>query len=432
MMTKRQQIYYLFLNLLSAILLVSETTSGMKPVVLVLLSLLMIPKPITLLPMLFVSSWSITFVAFPGLAAFFYYLILFLVSVLFSNRRSRTFTSSHRHHVLFALLFAIWIFATGFMSISGDWYGPMKISLYIVPLVLFSRLRLRNMDFLNKSVIVITAFFSMYFLFISWFAPVEFVPEQETPEVLLESFPSFRTDMNPNSASQIVLLVFIILYCGAFRTKKYWLIGFALMNIGSLMYLGSRTAFFAVCVIAIVYLMLVLKLSFIKKTIVLLAVATIFFGTFSMSNRFERAERLSVSSIQEDEGSGRFVTWKWLFTDAIPNNFIKGIGFGRENYEYFGFTNDADNMYVDVLCQTGIVGLVLFMIFYIRTIILLWKKRKINWDWDFLIAIFLAYLVEGWGESVFDTPMFWFCGLIAVFAINENNCTRENKAMVGL
>ena len=429
-MTKRQQIYYLFLILLSAILLVSETTSVIKPIVLVLLSLLMIPSPITFLPVLFVSSWSITLVALPGLAAFFYYLVLFLFSVSLSLLRSKPFTKPP-HFVIFALLFAIWVFATGFFSISGEWYGAMKIALYIVPLGLLSRYRFADMEFLGKSLIVVAAFFSVYFLFISVVAPVDFIMEKEGLDIIWKTSPSFRTDMNSNTAAQVVLLVFIILFCGAFRTKKYWLIGFALLNIGSFMYLGSRTAFFAACIIAVVYLMLVLKMSFIKKTMVFLVVATLFFGTFSMSYQFERAERLSVASVQEDEGSGRFITWKWLFDDAIPNNFVKGIGCGRENYEYYGFSTDADNMYIDLLCETGIVGLVLFMLFYIRTVFLLWKRRKQSRDSDFLIAIFLAYLIEGWGESVFDTPMFWFCGLMAVLAINEKICVQREKALIG-
>ena len=262
--------------------------------------------------------------------------------------------------------------------------------------------------------------------------PVEFVYELDANNVILEASPSFRSDMNPNTASQIVLLVFIILYCGAFRIKKYRLIGYALLNLGSLMYLGSRTAFFTVCIIAVVYLFVVLKMSFIKKSLILVAVGVLFFGAFSISNRFERAERLSVSSVQQDEGSGRFVTWKWLFNDAIPNNIISGIGYGRENYEYFGFDVDADNLFIDLLCQTGIVGLILFLVFYIRTIVLLWKKRKQKREWDFLITILLAYLIEGWGESVFDTPMFWYCCLIGVLAINAKKAIQANNEIVSI
>ena len=427
-MTKRQQLFYLVLNLLSAILLIGESTNGIKAVVLVVLSLFMMPRPITLLPVLFVSSWSINFVAMPGLAAFFYYLVLLVVSVLIRGKSVITFTKPP-FFVIFAALFAVWIFITGFYSVSGSWYSPMKLSLFIVPLLLFSRFHLHNMEYLRKSLIVMAAFFSVYFLLVSLFFPVEFVPDKETTDFVSETSHSFRSDMNPNTASQIVLLVFIILFCGAFSTKKHWLSIFALLNFGSLMYLGSRTGFFAACIITVVYLFLVLKTSFFKKAILLVAIVVVFFAIFSRSNRFERAERLTVYSVQEDNGSGRFVTWRWLFVDVIPNNLIKGIGIGRDNYEYLGFKHDADNMYVDVLCQTGVVGLALFLTFYVFTLILLWKKRGMNRDWDFLIAIFLAYMAEGWGESVFDTPMFWFCGLIAVLAINEKEFIQRKKTI---
>lgn len=430
-MTKRQQLFYLVLNLLSAILLIGETTNGIKAVVLVVSSLIMMLRPITLLPVLFVSSWSINFVALPGLAAFFYYLVLLVVSVLIRGKSVRTFIKPP-HFVIFAVLFAVWIFITGFFSISGSWYSSTKLSLYIVPLLLFSRFRLHDMEFMRKSLIVIAVFFSVYFLLLSLFFPVDFIPDKENTDFVYEASPSFRSDMNPNTGSQIVLLIFIILFCGAFRTQKYWLSIIALLNFGSLMYLGSRTGFFAACIITVVYLILVLKTSFIKKTILLVVIIALFFGVFSKNDRFDRAERLTVYSVQEDDGSGRFVTWRWLFMDAIPHNLVKGIGIGKENYEYYGFIVDADNMYIDVLCQTGIVGLALFLTFYIRTLVLLWKKRAVNRDWDFLIAIFLAYLAEGWGESVFDTPMFWFCGLTAVLAINEKDGIQSEKRLASI
>ena len=297
---------------------------------------------------------------------------------------------------------------------------------------MFSRYRFHDISYLRKSLIIIAAYFSVYFLFVSLFAPVEYVIENSTADAVIETSPSFRSDMNTNTASQIVLLNFIVLFCAAFRTKRYWLTGFALLNLGSLMYLGSRAGFFTVCIIVVVYLMMVLKTSLIKRIFLLVVVVSLFFGAFSMSNRFERAERLSLTSLQEDEGSGRFVMWKLLFDEAIPDNLVKGIGVGRENYEYYGFITDADNMYIDLLCETGIVGLVLFMTFYIRTIVLLWRRRKRKRDMDFLIVIFLAYLVEGWGESVFDTPMFWFWGLTAVLVINDTIVSERKTTLIGL
>ena len=94
---KKRNLVYYFANLLSAFLLMSETTIAIKPFILVLLSFLMIPNPLSFIPMLFVSSWSITFVAFPGLAAYFYYLVLFFVSIgvslIFNKEKVVSFVS---------------------------------------------------------------------------------------------------------------------------------------------------------------------------------------------------------------------------------------------------------------------------------------------------------------------------------------------------
>jgi hypothetical protein len=72
-----------------------------------------------------------------------------------------------------------------------------------------------------------------------------------------------------------------------------------------------------------------------------------------------------------------------------------------------------------LLTATGIVGLILFFTYYASTLIHLFRFRKKKRDWDFLIAIFLAYLFEGIGETVYDTPMFWFWGILSVLAIND-------------
>lgn len=427
-MDKGNQRFYLFLNLLSSFLIVSGATSGIKSIGLVLMSILMLPCPIAILPMIFVSSWSISFVAIPGVAAFFYYLVLFALSIILNINNSVYIVKSSRY-ILFALLFALWIFFRGFQSVSGDWYLPMKIALYILPVIIFMKYRFRDIAFFRTSLVVIALFFTLYFLYIALFNQVDYlyvIEENGEPLNTLQSL-SFRSDMNPNTASQIVLPLFFILFCEVFRSKKYWFLYFcfALLDIVLLMYLGSRTAFFTVIITVFLYLMFILKTSFVKKIFLVLVIGALAFGVNSQKYRFEQAERLNVSSLQEDEGNGRFITWKYLSKEVIPNNWLKGIGVGRNNYNRYGFDYDADNMYIDLLCQTGVIGLTLFLLYYFRNLYYLFRLRGNKQDWNFLIAIFLAYLVEGWGESVFDTPLFWFCALMAILAVNDMRIGRK-------
>ena len=196
---------------------------------------------------------------------------------------------------------------------------------------------------------------------------------------------------------------------------------FAVMNIGTLIFLGSRTAFFSLAIIAVVYLMLILKTSVLKKSILFIVLFALFFGVYSLGNQFENFERLSLSSFENDQGSGRFYTWGVLVDDVIPNHLVKGIGVGSSNYECIKITStDADNLYIDLLTATGIVGLILFLSYHVSTLVILFRRReKKKRDWDFLITIFLAFLVVGFGESVYDTVLYWYIGYLAMLAIND-------------
>lgn len=412
----RYLIYYLA-NLISAILLMIESGKDWKAIVLVPLSLLMVTKPLSLIPMLFVSSWSITFVALPGLAAYFYYLVLFFVSIvvaLIFNEKAVSFVSKIPA-ARWALLFAIWIAVNGFFSISGKWYGAVKLSLFIVPLFLVSRFRFKEMDFCRTSIDIVAAFFSVYCFYVMLFAPALYYSDTGTV-----GSNSLRSNMNPNTASQIVLVLFTIMYSEVFRTKKYWLMLFAALNAGTLMILGSRTAFFTMAIIAIVYLMLVLKTSVWKKMLLFCGCLAAFFVVYSMSSSFERFDRLNISSIEEDQGSGRFYTWEVLLTEVVPYHWVRGVGVDKANYQNLPiYTLDADNLYVDLLTATGIVGFLLFFTYYASNLLHLFRFRKKKRDWDFLIAIFLAQLFEGIGESVYDLPLIWFFGFLSMLAIND-------------
>lgn len=426
-----RSLLFVLIDLISAFLLMNEAAAEIKPFVLAPLSLILVLKPVSIIPMLFVSSWSISLAAFPGLAAYFYYLALFFVSIVLSLffKKGKNIISfvPKAHQARFAVWFALWVFITAFSSVSGEWYDALKLAFYILPLFIVARLYLPDLETCRTSIDIIAVFFSVYLLYVIVYAPVDYISDNKE---VLTTYSSFRSDMNPNTGAQIVLVLFTILYCEAFRTKKYWLFLFAGLNGGTIMVLGSRTAFFTMIVIALVYLMVVLKTTILKKTVLFAVFVGLFFALYSFGSRFERFERLNISSFQEDQGSGRFYTWEVLLKEVIPYHWVKGVGFGKANFENLPiFAGDGDNLYIDLLTATGIVGLLLFFAFYATTLINLLHFRKKKRDWDFLIAIFLAYLVEGMGETVFDTTLFWFWSFLAMLAINQLKSSKKDYSI---
>lgn len=126
--------------------------------------------------------------------------------------------------------------------------------------------------------------------------------------------------------------------------------------------------------------------------------------------------RMAFDTIIEDRGSGRFDTWEKLFQYTIPDNLLLGIGFGRENYTRLGYLVDGDNLYVDILTQLGLVGLIIF--FYLLFTIF-FNLRKIKTPYSKVAqSLILFILLGGIGETMFDSFLCWyvifFCAITIV------------------
>jgi hypothetical protein len=117
--------------------------------------------------------------------------------------------------------------------------------------------------------------------------------------------------------------------------------------------------------------------------------------------------RLVVSSFMEDQGSGRFVTWALLWQDVIPRYWIRGFGVGFANYLALGYQFDADNMYIDLLCQVGIIGSILFYLQHFHTFRRIRAMEDDKTIIDLLVIISICFLFFGFGESVFSTTFYW-------------------------
>ena len=114
----------------------------------------------------------------------------------------------------------------------------------------------------------------------------------------------------------------------------------------------------------------------------------------------------------EEGAAGRVAIWNALIQNVIPQNLKFGLGLSGYSvpytiYQYIGQLDDAHNIFLSALAQTGIVGTVLyigfFLYFEIRMIIALFKNKF------FVIPIMLTMIafINGMGEDYLISRFLW-------------------------
>lgn len=393
---------YISICIISSLLLVSKGDIMFLDFFLILLSLPLIRNTSAIIPLLFVSSWNPLY-SIIGLGAFYYYFVLFFFS-LFLSQTKRYFvgeTFSTRVYVLFA----IWTTITIFTSVSHEIGYNLKIPIAIIMAFFVSHYNFDHSDYCYKSVLWISFLSSLYFFYKSVFSPIEFIVEKMSIGVMTsKSFLTIIDGVNPNSAAQIVSFITIILIIECIKKRNAIFLVPSLMNMYTLVFLGSRTAFYALLIVIALYICVFSTFPKITKIVIMVGGLLVMLFVLYMINSMDT--HLS-DSVVDGDGSGRFVTWTLLALYVIPNYWFGGIGLGRENYEALGFDFDADNLYFDLFCQTGIVGFVLFFYLYFHTLWRAFISYKNDSNLDYIFTLLLSFLFLGIGESVFESLLFW-------------------------
>ena len=175
-------------------------------------------------------------------------------------------------------------------------------------------------------------------------------------------------------------------------------------------------------------------------------VALVLLGVLSMlaenvefvNNLFERFK--VVGSDEDNSSEQRFVMWQ-LALSAFAENPVFGIGFWKYRelynanlsaiYDKTGLHTsiDAHNVYIQVLCETGIVGFVIYIsaiIFLLyRTISLLKKTDMANYRYKYILSLSLAlqlfYIFYSFsGNCFYDMTFFYYSFGMALTYSVEN------------
>lgn len=133
---------------------------------------------------------------------------------------------------------------------------------------------------------------------------------------------------------------------------------------------------------------------------------------------FSSRNRLDLASVER-----RTEIWDALIHHIIPSHLFFGIGFGLMNVKtavapYVFYAKHAHNMYLAIIAETGLVGLLLFGIFFSHYIITLVKSKSD--DRVVIFAVLILAFVNGIGEQMLNQRWLWLTfGLCGVLLKND-------------
>ncbi|WP_342510036.1 O-antigen ligase family protein [Sporosarcina sp. FSL K6-2383] len=160
-------------------------------------------------------------------------------------------------------------------------------------------------------------------------------------------------------------------------------------------------------------------------------------GPGSIGERFnETFDEKNLALMSE---SGRFFYIEKGF-EVFKDNPVTGTGFGSFGgsatlsygspiYKYYGIRSDiyggkyfySDNQYIQVIAETGAIGVALFAAFLLTMLGMFWKERKTTFG-KFMIAFWLATGFSGFYYNIWELKLYtmFFFLIFGVFASQTN------------
>lgn len=202
----------------------------------------------------------------------------------------------------------------------------------------------------------------------------------------------------------LLILISIIFENRLELGKKRFLLLFLFPFQFNLMILtGSRVAAISFVLGLGTYLYYVNHIGRLKKILLLVFSSSLFvlFWQIFLKNSYV-AERI-FDTVNEGDLSTRDLIWISLF-DLISNNYVFGVG--KTGYSMRVGEGSPHNVFLEVLCYTGIIGLIIFLIFYFRIIQNGYRKMKSQGELLSLVLVIpiLGLVLSG---QIFDQKIVW-------------------------
>lgn len=326
--------------------------------------------------------------------------------------------------------------------------ASIKIYMVYLPFIAFVFLTIRALDTKEKIMTAVTVFVTAG-LFVSLYGIYQQFFGNNLGHAWLddEMFESitvrvYSTLENPNVLGEYLLLV-LPLCAGMMWGCKKWLSklyfgGVFCVSALCMIFTQSRGCWLGLLFAAAVFIVLVDKRFIILGIIGLMALP--FVLPESIITRFT-----SIGDLSDSSSSYRLYIWLGTI-NMLKDFWLYGIGLGstayNQVYPFYSFSNiiapHAHNLYLQIMCETGIAGLLVFLIFIIITL----KKIYLGFSRDkkgiygilcaSVIAGLLGFLLQGMFDYVWYNYrvflMFWMfigigiaCGRVIIDKNNSCN-----------
>ena len=133
------------------------------------------------------------------------------------------------------------------------------------------------------------------------------------------------------------------------------------------------------------------------------------------TNYFPIFSRYSLQSIIQSGGTGRFDAWKFFIEEIFPKYYLYGTGLGGTTEKIAmikegstGLTPVAHNIFLQILIELGILGLIIYGMFFFVT----FKKGlyAIKNNFPFIVPYFTLFVIcifIGLAGGMFTSKIFW-------------------------
>jgi O-antigen ligase len=313
--------------------------------------------------------FNLGFLSIPKIVAFVY--LLFSIPRLNNTLQSKKiFITVIPILSYFTLLFLINIF-----NINEKSYSFFDFTLFInIILFWFIAVHLsRDFNIANKAILCLAL--GSVFLACFYFFGIGLELDEMGRVSIFGDNPNF---VGIKMALSICLILFLVIQ-NSFHLNwvRYLLLLPIPMMLEVLIETGSRVSFVSLILMIFVGLYFVKKNGISMKIVILLIFSGLILSLykFLIENQFFLL-RL-ISSVEDKDLSGREVAYAEIW-EVVNNNFVFGIG-QTGYFEKFG-DGSPHNVLLEILCYSGIIGLLMYLLFLLNILRTALKSNSLNGD----------------------------------------------------